>query len=165
MYFSTASPYLENIIVKKKENTKGILESEPKISVSGGLPLKIFSKYYGSDTDKSVDSIIKIGGLSVPIGLVLHPENKDVIRVKYSQKIDKTEENMEGGSPKKRKDFPEKVEDENDENDEYDKNDEKKENQMLRGDIEEIDDESMNNLLNMVCKLHKKQFTRKKKQI
>ena len=160
MNFSTASPYLENIVIKKKDNTEGILELEPKISVSGGLPLKMFSKYYGGDpTDKSVDSIVKIGGLSVPIGLVLRPENRDTLRVKYSQnteKTDKTEEDTEGGSPEEKEGGPEEVED---------KKDEDTSSESQEDDIEEINSEDMDNLLNMVCKLHKKQFTRKKKQM
>jgi hypothetical protein len=160
MNFSTASPYLENIVIKKRDNTEGILELEPKISVSGGLPLKMFSKYYGGGpTDKSVDSIVKIGGLSVPIGLVLRPENRDTLRVKYSQntkKTDKTEEDTEGGSPEEKEGGPEEVED---------KKDEDTSSESQEDDIEEINSEDMDNLLNMVCKLHKKQFTRKKKQM
>jgi hypothetical protein len=160
MNFSTASPYLENIVIKKKENTEGILELEPKISVSGGLPLKMFSKYYGGGpTDKSVDSIIKIGGLSVPIGLVLRPENRDTFRVKYSQnteKTEETEEGVDGGSPEEKEGDPEEVED---------KKDEDTSSESQEDDIEEINNEDMDNLLNMVCKLHKKQLTRKKKQM
>jgi len=157
MNFSTASPYLENIVIKKKENTEGILELEPKISVSGGLPLKMFSKYYGGGpTDKSVDSIVKIGGLSVPIGLVLRPENRDTVRVKYSQNTEKTEEGTEGGSPEEKEGSPEEVED---------KKDEDTSSESQEDDIEEINSEDMDNLLNMACKLHKKQLTRKKKQM
>jgi len=160
MNFSTASPYLENIVIKKKENTEGILELEPKISVSGGLPLKMFSKYYGGGpTDKSVDSIVKIGGLSVPIGLVLRPENRDTVRVKYSQnteKTEKTEEDVDGGSSEEKEGDPEEVED---------KKDEDTSSESQEDDIEEINNEDMDNLLNMVCKLHKKQLTRKKKQM
>jgi hypothetical protein len=157
MNFSTASPYLENIVIKKKENTDGILELEPKISVSGGLPLKMFSKYYGGGpTDKSVDSIVKIGGLSVPIGLVLRPENRDTLRIKYSQNTEKTEEGVDGGSPEEKEGGPEEVED---------KKDEDTSSESQEDDIEEINNEDMDNLLNMVCKLHKKQLTRKKKQM
>ena len=39
MNFLTASPYLEKMVVQKNEND-GVM------SVSGGLPLKIFSEYY-----------------------------------------------------------------------------------------------------------------------
>jgi hypothetical protein len=163
MNFSTASPYLESIVIKKKENTEGILELEPKISVSGGLPLKMFSKYYGGGpTDKSVDSIVKIGGLSVPIGLVLRPENRDTVHVKYSQNAEKTEETEEGtslrrgGSPEEKEGAPEEIED---------KKDEDTPSESQEDDIEEINGEDMDNLLNMVCKLHKKQLTRKKKQM
>jgi len=157
MNFSTASPYLENIVIKKKENTEGILELKPKISVSGGLPLKMFSKYYGGGpTDKSVDSIVKIGGLSVPIGLVLRPENRDTLRVKYSKNTEKTEEGVDGGSPEEKEGGPEEVED---------KKDEDTSSESQEDGIEEINNEDMDNLLNMVCKLHKKQLTRKKKQM
>jgi hypothetical protein len=160
MNFSTASPYLENIVIKKKENTEGVLELEPKISVSGGLPLKMFSKYYGGGpTDKSVDSIVKIGGLSVPIGLVLRPENRDTVHVKYSQNAEKTEEGVSlrrGGSPEEKEGAPEEVEDKKVEDTSGESQDD---------DIEEINNEDMDNLLNMVCKLHKKQLTRKKKQM
>lgn len=159
MYFSTASPYLENIIVQKTPNSDNILDSEPKISVSGGLPLKMFSKYYGGNpTDKSVDSIIKIGGLSVPIGLVLSPENNDTIRVKYTNETEENtekgpgeEDEMGGGSPEETPTASDKEKDKVEED--QDKGEYK---------IEDINDEDMDNLLNMVCKMHKKLFTRKK---
>jgi len=93
MNFPNVSPYLANMVVMRKENDEGF-------TVSGGLPLKMFSEHQigGSSMDKSVDGISKIGGLSVPIGLVLNQENNEKIRVKYSNNDNKIKE-FTGGSP------------------------------------------------------------------
>jgi hypothetical protein len=142
MNFTTSSSYLENIVVKKKENTEGILDSKPQMVVSGGLPLSVFSQSYGGGSDRaarSIDSFIKIGGLSVPIGLVLRPEKNHAVSIKYNHETrdeaegDETEEEKEGGAPDN------------------------------EPEIREIDEEALNHLFNQVGYQSKKQVTRKKK--
>ena len=169
MNFLTASPYLEKMVVQKNEND-GVM------SVSGGLPLKIFSEYYspkhettqqlnhpgefsGGSYDVSTDSFIKIGGLSVPIGLVLSSENDKKINIKYSNNSNKIEKEIEGGSLEEQ---------------EYllDNNDTEFTNAIKPShsggvhnieEIEYMDNTKFDNMLNMVCNLREKQNTRKKK--
>ena len=127
MNYPSSSSYLENIIIKKNENNDTIMDSKPQITTSGGFPLDMFSKFYGGNSQNK-DGINKIGGLSIPIGLVMNPENKDTIRIKYAHETFDNhaedsvleKENIEGGS-------------------------------QNTSEIHEIDEENMNRLLNMVC--------------
>jgi len=147
--YPKVSPYLENMVVQKKENNEGI-------SVSGGMPLKMFSEYHGGgdgSVDKSVESFMKIGGLSVPIGLVLSPENNAKINVKYSDNNNNKKKEFTGGSPSVIHEDTSIYE-----------------NAILGGSkqktnngIENMKDSEMDILLGMVCELHKKQNTRKNK--
>jgi hypothetical protein len=161
MKFSTVSPYLENIIIQKNENDGGL-------SVSGGIPLKMFSEHHigGSSMDRSVDGINKIGGLSVPIGLVLSPENDKRINVKYSNN-DNIKKKFSGGSLgviNEDKSIYENAilggslsvihEEEYNEGGSAQKTDD---------EIEHMNDIEMKNLLDVVCNLREKQNTRKKK--
>lgn len=166
MNFLTVSPYLEKMVVQKKEND-GVM------SVSGGLPLKMFSEYYGQKDAKhpdefgggsyeeSADSFIKIGGLSVPIGLILSPENHKKINVKYSNNSYKLKKEIVGSSLEEKKDY-------------LLDNDEEEFAGVVKplhsggdvhsiAEIEYMDNAKFDNMLNMLSNSREKQNTRKKK--
>ena len=102
--------------------------------------MNMFSKYYGGNSNGEIqEGITKIGGLSVPIGLVLNSRNNDNNHNKYFSKYnenivtDENDDDIIGGS--------------RNEKDVY--------------DIKEIDSKNMDELFNMVCKTHDKMQSRK----
>jgi len=144
MDYPTSSQYLANIVVNKNQDTENIFshESKDKSTTSGGFPLEMFSKYYGGNSDKQLsDGLIKIGGLSVPLGLVLNSDNKDnnMNNIKYNHEkilddVEKDETTIDGGAHEKQ---------------EYSNN------------IKEINQIEMDELFNMVCKSHDKMQSKK----
>ena len=144
MDYPTSSQYLANIVINKNQDTENIFSNESKenSTTSGGFPLEMFSKYYGGNSDKQLsDGLIKIGGLSVPLGLVLNSENKDnnMNHIKYNHEkilddVEKDETTVDGGS---------------------------RENQEYSNNIKEINQIEMDELFNMVCKSHDKMQSKK----
>ena len=150
MDYPTSSQYLANIVINKNQDTENIFghESKDKLTTSGGFPLEMFSKYYGGNSDKQLsDGLIKIGGLSVPLGLILNYENKDnnINHIKYNHEKISSEDDVENHI----------------ENDETIVGGGSHERQEYSNNIKEINQIEMDELFNMVCKSHDKQQSKK----